>query len=237
MSENKTVKGKWALVTGSSRGVGKFVAQGLASHGCNVIVHGRKLENTESTMELLSKYDVKSYAVSGELGNVDEESQFAAKIKEEIGSIDILYNNAAVMSEWHDDILSIDSTEWERVFAINFFSMVRVCSTFLPGMIEKGWGRVINLTSGIADQPQLSPYAVSKAAVDRYTDDLKTHLVGSGVIVNTLDPGWLKTDLGGENADNEVDSVLPGALVPALLEDGAESGIMYRAQDYSGAVE
>ena len=108
MSENKTVKGKWALVTGSSRGVGKFVAQGLASHGCNVIVHGRKLENTESTMELLSKYDVKSYAVSGELGNVDEESQFAAKIKEEIGSIDILYNNAAVMSEWHDDILSID---------------------------------------------------------------------------------------------------------------------------------
>lgn len=233
MEQSNAFKGKWALVTGSSRGVGQKVAEALAGHGCNVIVHGRKIENTGATMEILAGYETEAFAVAAELGNVEEETAMIKEIVEKVGGVDILYNNAAIMGEWNDDVFLIDPTEWEQVFSVNIFAMVRVCAAFIPGMIEKGWGRVINLSSGIADLPQLSPYAVSKAAVDRYTDDLRVRLKGTGVIASILDPGWLKTDMGGEQADNEVASVLPGALVPALLADDAESGVFYRAQDYS----
>ncbi|MEX0320582.1 MAG: SDR family NAD(P)-dependent oxidoreductase [Puniceicoccaceae bacterium] len=232
MSNNDLLKGKWALVTGSSRGIGRYIAKGLAEHSCNVIVHGRTLENTDSTLEMLSDYDVKAIAVAGELGNQQAEAALVAEVKKEVGVLDVLYNNAAVGSVYNEDLFSVTSTEWHRVFEVNLFSMVRICAAFIPGMMKQGWGRVINLTSGIADQPQLSPYAVSKGAVDRYSADLKTYLDGSGVIVSTLDPGWLKTDMGGENAEHEVDAVLPGALVPALLEDGSENGQFFRAQDY-----
>ena len=71
----------------------------------------------------------------------------------------------------------------------------------IPAMVERGFGRIINLSSGIRDIPQLAPYSVSKAAVDKYTSDLAAELRGSNVLVNGLDPGWLKTDLGGPDAD------------------------------------
>ena len=83
-------------------------------------------------------------------------------------------------------------------------------------------GRVINLSSGIRDTPHLAPYSVSKAAVDKYTLDLAAELKGTGVIASTLDPGWIKTDMGGNQADNEVETVLPGALVPVLIDDRTE---------------
>ena len=94
------------------------------------------------------------------------------------------------------------------------------------------WGRVINLSSGIKDTPQLTPYSVTKAAVDKYTKDIAAELTNTNVLVNMLDPGWLKTDMGGENAENEVETVLPGALVPALLDNNGPSGYFFQAQDY-----
>jgi NAD(P)-dependent dehydrogenase (short-subunit alcohol dehydrogenase family) len=88
------------------------------------------------------------------------------------------------------------------------------------------------LTSGIADQPELIAYAVSKAAVDKFVKDTAPKLVGTGVMMNLLDPGWLRTDLGGPNAPGAVESVIPGALVPCLSDDGV-SGTLFRAQDYA----
>ncbi len=98
-------------------------------------------------------------------------------------------------------------------------------------MIEKNWGRIVNLTSGIDKTPQLACYGASKHALDKWTDDLAAALAGTNVIASLLDPGWLKTDLGGANADNEPETVLPGALVPVLLPDGSESGRFFRAQE------
>jgi len=226
------LQNKWALITGSSRGIGQQIALGLAAEGCNIIVHARSLEHTQATLALLSSYPVQTLAVAGELGNIAEEEAFTQKIIQDIGHIDILYNNAAVMSVWDDNTLNIPTSEWHRVFEVNVFSMVRMCNAFVPVMIQRGWGRVINLSSGIKDTPQLAPYSVSKAAVDKYTQDLAAQLKNTNVLVNALDPGWLKTDLGGEFADFEVDSVLPGAIVPALLKDFKISGNIYRAQDY-----
>jgi NAD(P)-dependent dehydrogenase (short-subunit alcohol dehydrogenase family) len=224
--------GKWALVTGSSRGIGQQIALGLAEHGCNIIVHGRKLKNTLATMQLLEKFSVDTFAVAGELGNELEENAMLDSILERIDCIDILYNNAAIMASWHEDILETPMDEWSAVLEINFFSMVRVCNRLVPLMKNQNWGRVINLSTGMKDTPQLMPYSVSKAAVDKYSLELAYALKDRNVLVNTLDPGWCRTDLGGEYAENEVESVLPGALEPALLSDGSVCGQTFFAQDF-----
>jgi len=83
------------------------------------------------------------------------------------------------------------------------------------------------------NEPNLTPYAISKAAVDKFVRDFVPTLAGTGVQMTLLDPGWLRTDLGGPKAPNDPSSVIPGALVPALLDDG-ESGRFFRAQDYAG---
>ena len=226
------LNGKWALVTGSSRGIGQQAALGLAAEGCNLIVHGRTLEHCAGTLELLKEYEVDVRVVGGELGTPEGDQAVIDAVLAEQVSVDILYNNAAIMSTWKDHIFDIPMANWEQVLNINLYSLIRLCNAFIPPMVSRGWGRVVNVTSGIKDQPQLAPYSVSKAAVDKYTQDMATELEETGVVINTLDPGWLKTDLGGEQADHEVESVLPGALVPVLLADGEESGHMFSAQDY-----
>jgi len=99
-------------------------------------------------------------------------------------------------------------------------------------MRSRRWGRIVNVTSGIDKTPQLAGYGSSKWAVDKFTDDFAAELRYTGVIVSRLDPGWLKTDLGGQHAPNEPETVLPGALVPVLLADGAPGGQFFCAQDY-----
>ena len=147
------------------------------------------------------------------------------------GAVDILYNNAAIQNAWKS-IWEIEMSEWLRIFQANLWAMVALCNAFAPGMKQRGFGRIINLTSGIRDVPQLAPYSVSKAAVDKYSRDLAAELQGTNVLVNLLDPGWLRTDMGGPEAEHNVETVLPGALVPALLEDHGPTGRLFAAQDY-----
>lgn len=227
----KLLTDRWALVTGSSRGIGRLIAIGLAQRKCNVIVHGRQQANTAESMELLKGYDIQTHVVTGELESSHAIEALVRQVKDGPETVDILYNNAAVQNDW-GSIWEISMAEWQRVFQVNLFAMVALCNAFAPEMKNRGFGRIINLTSGIQDIPQLAPYSVSKAAVDKYSRDLATELRGTNVLVNYLDPGWLKTDMGGPNAENEVTTVLPGALVPALLEDHGPSGQFFAAQDY-----
>jgi NAD(P)-dependent dehydrogenase (short-subunit alcohol dehydrogenase family) len=227
----KLLENKWALVTGSSRGIGQQIACGLAQRKCNLIVHGRVENHTAETMQRLKAYGVQTHTVTGDLGNPQAVEALIQQVKAGPGRVDILYNNAAIQNQWKP-IWEINPEEWLQSFQVNLFAVVALCTACAPEMKQRGYGRIINLTSGIKDIPQLAPYSVSKAAVDKYSRDLAAELQGTNVLVNYLDPGWLKTDLGGPNAENVVETVLPGALVPALLEDHGPSGRFYAAQDY-----
>ena len=228
------VSGKWALVTGASRGIGRQVSLSLADKGCNVVLHSRDAAHTASLAAEIEAKGVKAVQVGAELSDQAQVDRLVSETMAATGGIDILYNNAAVMTPYRNDWLNFPAEDFRASFEVNVISLIRLCHAFIPGMKAKGWGRIINVTSGVADQPQMTAYAASKAAVDKYVADTAGTLKPDGILMNLLDPGWLRTDLGGPNAPNSVESVLPGALVPVLLDDGT-TGKLFRAQDYARA--
>lgn len=231
--EKSDIRGKWALVTGASRGVGRQISLGLAAYGCNVVLHSRDTAHTAALSEELQALGVQVIQVEACLEDTLQVDAMLGLINAEGVAVDIVYNNAAIMTPYRSDWLAVTMDDLRASFEVNVNALVKICHALIPGMVERGWGRIINLTSGIQDQPELIAYSISKGAVDKFTSDTAGHLVAKGVLMNTLDPGWLRTDLGGPNAPGAVESVLPGALVPALLTDGT-AGKLFRAQDWVG---
>jgi 3-oxoacyl-[acyl-carrier protein] reductase len=230
------IKNRWVLLTGASRGIGKQVATALAEKGCKLILHSRNLGHTQLLADQLQKSGAVVHQLEAELSDQAQVCKLAEDALKISGGIDILYNNAAVMTPYHEDIFVTVNDEYKLSFQVNTITPVTLCNMLLPGMIKRGFGRIVNVTSGIKDQPQLMAYAASKAALDKYVYDMAPSLRGTGVLMNLLDPGWLRTDLGGPNAPNAVESVLPGALVPVLLDDNT-CGKFFAAQDYRNAAD
>lgn len=228
----KPLVDRWALVTGASRGIGQQVAQALATEGCRLILHSRTVEATAALAARLREQGSTVHQVAAELSDSAAVQRLAEDVGALCGTLDILYNNAAIMTPYHADYLTVVPAEYELSFRVNTIAPVLLCNHFLPGMLAQGWGRIVNVTSGIKDQPELMAYAASKAALDKFVYDTAPKLAGTGVTMNLLDPGWLRTDLGGPNAPGAVESVLPGALVPVLATDGV-SGRWVSAQDFA----
>ncbi len=232
-TQNVSIKGKTALVTGASRGVGKLVAVALAQQGARLLVHGRSESACAETLALVRAAGAEAHVIAGELSDPAQVEKIADRALE-LGGVDILYNNAAVMHPWREKIEQHVAADWSWSFQVNVIAIVRLCARLVPTMRQRGWGRIVNVTSGIDKTPQLAGYGASKWALDKFTDDLNAELKGTGVIVSRLDPGWLRTDLGGPHAPNDPTTVLPGALVPVLIPDGTPGGQFYRAQELRG---
>ncbi len=227
-----SVEGKTALITGSSRGVGQQIAIGLAKLGCNIVVHGRTQENCIETLKLLGEFDVTTYCVHGKLDSKESVDSIIDQVKSIPADIDILYNNAAIMKTYRDDIWSHSWDDWLDTYKVNVVAMYQMCSAFIPKMISNGFGRVVNLTSRIMHSPELAHYGASKWAVDKLSDDIASNIENTNVRINFLDPGWLKTDMGGQNAEHPVQAVLPGALAPVLIDNNGPNGKFFSAIDH-----
>lgn len=225
------ISGKWVLLTGASRGIGRQVAGALADKGCHLILQSRKLDHTAALVAEFAGRGLTVHALEAELSDQKQVIAFGQEALRISGGIDILYNDAAIQIGWNEDLFTTKADDYALTFQVNTIAPITLCNLVLPGMIERKFGRVVNVTSGIRDMPQLMAYAASKAALDKYVYDMAPHLEGSGVTMNLLDPGWLRTDLGGSHAPNPVESVLPGALVPVLLEHGT-CGKWFSAQNY-----
>ena len=227
---------KWALVTGASRGVGQQIALGLAKKGVNLVLHSSSLGNQLETRGLVEGTGATVHGVEGDLSDRGSIGAFIEQAELQSGGIDILYNNAAIMTP-HTPIFETPQSDYEKSFQVNLYAVIQICAYFAPRMVSRGWGRIINVSSGIQDTPGLDAYSLTKAALDKYTRDLAIELQGTDVLANMLDPGWCRTDMGGAEAFNDVTSVLPGALIPAMLgKQGPEApkGMLFVSQDYAG---
>lgn len=226
------VQGKWALITGASRGIGSLVARFMADQGCHLILHSRKEEHCESLAKELGAQGVEVVTVAAELGDPEAVRAMLKAIDALEVPVDLVFNNAAVQIAYRQDFWQTPVDDYEQSFRINCIAPAMICYHFLPGMITRGFGRVINTTSGIRDEPEQAGYSASKAALDKITKDLGTKVEGSNVTINLTDPGWCRTELGGPQAPNDPASALPGVVVGAFVNDG-RSGRLFHAQDFT----
>lgn len=227
------VKGKWAFITGASRGIGYEIAIFMAQHGCNLVLHSRCISHTEKVLEEVKKLGVKAYSVQAELSDMNAINRMLNEIEEKGTHIDILFNDAAVQIAYRTDYYKTPVEDFTQSFMINTIAPAMICYRLIPKMKEKGFGRVINTTSGIRNEPEQAGYSASKAALDKFTKDLGSKLEGTNVLINLTDPGWCRTDMGGPHAPNDVKSCVPGIVVGAFVND-KKSGRLLPAQCFAG---
>ena len=227
------IKGKWALVTGASRGIGYLTALFLADQGCNLILHSRSLEHSEKVLSEVKAKGVEAFAVAAELSDLDAVERMLSEIDALGVNVQFISNNAGVQIAYRTDYLTTPRSDYEVSFKINTIAPMMIVYHFLPKMIAQGFGRILNTTSGIRLDPQQAGYSASKAALDKVTIDIGSKLQGTDVMINLTDPGWCRTDLGGPNAPCAPESAIPGITV-GLFVDDKKSGRYLGAQNFTG---
>ncbi|MGE3690294.1 MAG: SDR family NAD(P)-dependent oxidoreductase [Novosphingobium sp.] len=188
------LKGKRALVTGSSSGIGAGIARVLAHEGVQVIVHGRNRDRTEAVVQEIRNAGGDAGVAYGDLAH----DEGAAAVAEASGKIDILINNiggtestGGGLAGWFD----VKPEHWAGAMQQNLISAVRMIHAFVPAMRERGWGRVINISSGGGASPpdSVPEYCAAKAGLNNMTVGLSKALSRTGVTVNTVSPGCTRT--------------------------------------------
>lgn len=197
---------KRALVTGSSSGIGRAIAVTLAGEGVEVIVHGRDPDRTEATALQIREAGGTAHLAFGDLATDEGAAQVADAVSKQTGGIDILVNNIGGTESYGGQMLSwfeISTDQWLGTLQQNLISAVRMIRAFVPGMKERGWGRVINISSGGgASPPESVPdYCAAKAGINNLTVGLSKELSRSGVTVNTVSPGCTRTDMFENNLE------------------------------------
>ncbi len=227
------MQGRWCLITGAARGIGYLTAKLMAEKGANLILHSRKLAHTEKVLAEVTAMGVQAYAVEAELSDLDAVQAMLNEIDARGTQVDIVLNNAGMQIAYRVDYCKTPVSDFTESFKINTIAPAMICYHFLPKMVERGFGRILNTTSGIALDPQQAGYSASKAALDKFTIDLGSKVQGTNVMINLTDPGWCRTDLGGPHAPNAPESAIPGIVVGAFVDDG-KSGRYLNAPHFTG---
>ena len=227
------VKGKWALITGASRGIGYLTAIFMAQQGCNLILHSRTLEGTERVKAEVEALGVSAHCVAAELNDLAAVEKMLSDIDALQVDVEIVLNNAGLQIAYRTDYLATPKEDYLVSFNVNTIAPMMICYHFLPKMMAKGFGRILNTTSGINLDPQQAGYSASKAALDKVTIDLGSKVQGTDVMINLTDPGWCRTDLGGPHAPNAPESAIPGIVVGAFVDD-KKSGRYLNAPHFTG---
>ena len=227
------LNGKWVLVTGAARGLGRLAALKMAEQGCNLILHSRDTSHTASLEEELKAMGVKCHSVSADLNDIPSVLKMLENIDALGVDVDIVLNNAGLQIAYRTDYYKTPADDYTVSFNVNTIAPAMICYHFLPKMVERGFGRIVNTTSGIDKEPEQAGYSAAKAALDKITKDMASRLGGTGVAMNLTDPGWCRTDLGGPNAPNAPESAIPGVIVGAFVDDTV-NGQIFHAQDFAG---
>lgn len=188
-----SLKGKVALVTGGSRGIGRAIALGLAEAGADVAVTSRKLPDLENVAGEIKKLGRKSLAVAAHVGRMEEIGNLVSKVKEEFGKIDILVNNAAT-NPTVDPALDVQERAWDSLMNLNLKGLFFLSQTVARLMKEQGGGNIINISSVAGIRPDILPiYSISKAGVIMATKVMAREWAKYCIRVNTIAPGLVKT--------------------------------------------
>ncbi|WP_420630410.1 glucose 1-dehydrogenase [Candidatus Leptofilum sp.] len=186
--------GKVALVTGASRGIGQAIAEAYAAAGAKVVLASRKQAALDEVAELISSKGGEALPIAAHTGDDAAINELVAKATEAFGGIDIVVNNAATNPHF-GPMLTAEESHWDKILDVNVKGYFRVAKGCVPSMRARGGGKIINIASiaGLAPQPGMGVYCVSKVAVLMMTEVLAAELAADNIQVNAIAPGFIKT--------------------------------------------
>lgn len=230
---------KLAVVTGAARGLGRAAARQLASAGCRVLIVGRSAEAIDAAARDLQEAGGNVLPHVADVADASAVAALAARLRREFGRADILINNAGVLLEPKDyahpqaaSVLAINAETVAATFASNALAPLRLIQSVVPLMKERGWGRIVNVSSGMGQLSDMGGYwpgyRMSKAALNALTRLTAQELAGSGIKVNSVCPGWCRTEMGGPQATRSAEDGARGIVWAALLPDDGPTGGFFR---------
>ena len=187
---------KVALVTGASRGIGRAIALSLASDGLAVAVHyDKSADAAEKVVSEITESGGRAIAFQGNLASPDVPADLVARVKSQLGSIDILVNNAAVMTD--SSIAEMSDEMWDETIAVNLSAVFKLTRACIPAMVENKWGRIISISSQVAQTGSANHahYSATKASLLGFTYSAAKELGASGITANVVLPGRIETDM------------------------------------------
>jgi len=224
---------KIAVVTGANRGLGLEIARQLMRADLFVVVGSRDPLNGErAAAELRAEGpNVASFVL--DVNDTRGVRRFVEHVAKVHGTPSVLVNNAGVYPESTDaTVIDTPTAVWRETFETNLFGAVRMCREIVPLMRKVGYGRIVNVSSGLGQLQQMgegSPaYRVSKAALNALTATLAAEVAGSGILVNSMSPGWVQTDMGGGEAPRTVEEGAETATWLCLLPSSGPTGRFFR---------
>jgi NAD(P)-dependent dehydrogenase (short-subunit alcohol dehydrogenase family) len=190
---DQPLSGRTALITGASRGIGAATARALDRAGARVAISAR---GVEELTKVASELHHEPVVIGADLARADAPAHLARQALDQLGRVDILVNNAATV-EPLGVTANIPAVELRRAFELNVIAPAALTAAVLPGMLAAGWGRIVNVSSGIVARPGFmvrgNAYAATKAALEAHTVNLAAELSGTGVTVNAYRPGGVDT--------------------------------------------
>lgn len=195
------VSGKVAVVVGGTSGIGKALAIGLAEAGADVIASSRRMEQVQETTKVIEATGRKSLAVASDVGDRASLQNLLAETVAKFGKVDILVNCAGTTKR--TPTLDLEEAEWQGILDTNLTGTLRCCQVFGRHMVDRGYGRIINIASlsTFVALYEVAAYAASKAAVASLTKSLAVEWARHGVCVNAIAPGVFRTQLNTELLD------------------------------------
>lgn len=202
------LKGKCAVVTGASRGIGKAIAKKLASLGANIVINYRNSEKEACELkDELEEIGVKALICKCDIQNIDQVRKMIKEAKDKFGKIDIIVNNAGITKDGL--ILRMNEEDFNSVIDVNLKGVFNCLKEIVPVMVKQKEGKIINLSSviGIVGNAGQVNYAASKAGVIGMTKSLAKEIGSRGITVNAIAPGFIQTDMTNELGDKYKDEI------------------------------
>jgi len=214
------LKDKVVLITGAGSGLGKVLALAAGQVGAKVICAGRRRDKIQQTSDEVTKVGGMGTAVEMDVTDLKSVEK-GLKMVEKVGPIDVLINNAGIITGMKA-VQDLPVEEWDKIMATNVRGPYLLMRAILPGMIQRGFGRILNISAPIKHLPKASAYCASKCALDSLTKAVGYELKGVDVIINAVEPPFLDTEMhkGGKKPEEVVAQILE--LV--ALEAGSQSG-------------
>ena len=219
-------KSQTALVTGANRGIGLEVCRQLAAKGYRVVLTARSRTKADQAARSLASGQVEPVAL--DVTDPASVVHAAREVEDRVGHIDVLINNAAILVAERKGVLATTLDELRETFETNVLGVISVCQAFVPGMVQRKRGRVVNVSSRagqLSGMGQYAPaYSMSKTALNAFTVQLANATKNAGVLVNAACPGWVRTDMGGPSAPRSVEQGADTIVWLATLPDDGPTG-------------